>query len=118
MIDEIPILAVAAACAEGTTVFEGLGELKVKETNRLETIQSELSRMGVTIRVEEDSLIVSGGSITGGNVHSHGDHRIAMASAIAALVGETTTQINGWEAVSTSYPKFEEDLSSLTGKSA
>ena len=116
MIDEIPILAVAAACAEGTTVFEGLSELRVKETNRLETIQSELTHMGIAVEIEQDSLIIHGGSIAGGNVNSHGDHRIAMACAIAALVSESSTSIEGWEAVSTSYPGFKNDLECLSGE--
>ena len=118
MIDEIPILAVAAACAEGTTVFEGLSELRVKETNRLETIQSELTRIGITVEIEQDSLIIHGGSIAGGNVNSHGDHRIAMACAVAALVSETSIHIEGWEAVSTSYPDFRNDLECLSGEGA
>ncbi len=116
MIDEVPILAVAAACAEGTTVFEGLSELRVKETNRLETIQSELTHMGIAVEIEQDSLIIHGGSITGGNVNSHGDHRIAMACAIAALVSESSTFIEGWEAISTSYPDFMNDLQCLSGE--
>lgn len=116
MVDEIPILAVAAACAEGTTTFEGLSELRVKETNRLETIQSELSRMGIAVEANQDSLVVHGGPIAGGSVNSHGDHRIAMACAIAALVSESSTSIEGWEAVSTSYPDFEKDLKYLSGE--
>ncbi len=116
MIDEIPILAVAAACAEGTTVFEGLRELRVKETDRLETIQFELTQLGVAIEAYEDSLIVHGGPIAGGDVSSHGDHRIGMACAVAALVSESSTHIGWWEAVSTSYPDFMNDLKCLSGE--
>jgi 3-phosphoshikimate 1-carboxyvinyltransferase len=116
MIDEIPILAVAAACAEGTTVFEGLRELRIKETDRLETIQFELTQLGVAIEAYEDSLIVHGGPIAGGDVSSHGDHRIGMACAVAALVSESSTHIGWWEAVSTSYPDFMNDLKCLSGE--
>ena len=116
MIDEIPILAVAAACAEGTTVFEGLSELRVKETNRLETIQSELTHIGIAVEIDQDSLIIHGGPIAGGNVNSHGDHRIAMACAVAALISESSIHIEGWEAVSTSYPDFTNDLECLSGE--
>jgi len=116
MIDEIPILAVAAACAEGTTVFEGLSELRVKETDRLETIEFELTQLGISIEAYKDSLIVHGGPIVGGDVSSHGDHRIGMACAVAALVSESSTRIGWWEAVSTSYPGFMNDLECLSGE--
>jgi len=113
LIDEVPILAVAAACADGETHFKGLGELRVKESNRLETIVSEIGSMGMKAEISGDDLIVQGGKLTGGQVDSRGDHRIAMSCAIAALVSTDPTEISGWEAVSTSYPDFIADLDAL-----
>ena len=113
LIDEVPILAVAAACADGETHFKGLGELRVKESNRLETIVSEIGSMGMKAEISGDDLVIQGGELTGGQVDSHGDHRIAMSCAIAALVSTDTTEISGWEAVSTSYPGFIADLDAL-----
>ena len=113
LIDEVPILAVAAACADGETHFKGLGELRVKESNRLETIVSEIGSMGMKAEISGDDLVIQGGKLTGGQVDSHGDHRIAMSCAIAALVSTNPTEISGWEAVSTSYPDFITDLDAL-----
>jgi 3-phosphoshikimate 1-carboxyvinyltransferase len=104
---------VAAACAEGETRFCGVGELRVKETDRLATITSELGAMGARARVEGDDLIVVGGPLRGAEVDSHGDHRIAMACAVAALVAEGPTVVSGWDAVDTSYPAFGRDLEGL-----
>ena len=113
LIDEVPILAVAAACADGETYFKGLGELRFKESNRLETIVSEIGSMGMKAEISGDDLVIQGGKLTGGQVDSYGDHRIAMSCAIAALVSTNPTEISGWEAVSTSYPDFIADLDAL-----
>ena len=115
LVDEIPALAVAAAMAEGTTSFRGAGELRVKETDRLASITSELSALGARVEALSDGLVVQGGRPTsGGAVQSHGDHRIAMAMAVAGLAGSGETSIEGWEAVATSYPAFADDLSALS----
>ncbi len=113
LVDEVPVLAVAAAYAEGRTRFVGVAELRVKETDRLSTVCSELGAMGVTVWVDGDDLVVEGGRPRGGNVDSHGDHRIAMACAVAALAADGPTTVSGWEAVSTSYPGFGADLAAL-----
>ena len=113
LIDEIPVLAVAAAVAEGTTVFRNAAELRVKESDRVETIAEGLGGLGVAVDRHPDGISVTGrvgGRFEGGPVDSHGDHRIAMALAVAALVAEGHTPIAGWESVATSYPSFEEDL--------
>jgi 3-phosphoshikimate 1-carboxyvinyltransferase len=113
LIDEIPVLAVAAAAAEGTTVFRDAAELRVKESDRVETIAEGIGALGVAVDRHPDGLSVTGrgGSrLQGGAVDSHGDHRIAMAMAVAALVADGGTPIAGWESVATSYPSFEEDL--------
>jgi 3-phosphoshikimate 1-carboxyvinyltransferase len=115
LVDEVPILAVAAACADGETRFEGVGELRVKESDRLATVESELGRMGADVRVDGDTLVVRGGALTGAGVDSHHDHRIAMACAVAALVADGPTTIDGWDAVATSYPTFMADLDLLRG---
>ena len=115
LVDEVPILAVAAACADGETTFEGVGELRVKESDRLATVESELGRMGADVRVDGDTLVVRGSALTGAEVDSHHDHRIAMACAVAALVADGPTTIHGWDAVATSYPTFEADLDLLRG---
>ena len=113
LIDEIPVLAVAAAVAEGDTVFRDAAELRVKETDRIATVTSELGAVGVSIEGTDDGLVVHGGPpVRGGVARSHGDHRIAMSLAVAGLVARSPVRIEGWEAVATSYPGFEEDLRS------
>ena len=113
LVDEVPILAVAAACAEGETTFDGVGELRVKESDRLATVESELGRMGADVRVDGDTLVVRGSALRGAEVDSHHDHRIAMACAVAALVADGPTTVDGWDAVATSYPGFADDLDLL-----
>ena len=114
LIDEIPVLAVAAAMAEGVTTFHGAGELRVKETDRIATMSDELRSVGVHAAAMADGLVVHGGNpLHDGHVRSHGDHRVAMALAVAGLGSTGTTRIDGWEAVATSYPGFESDLQSL-----
>ncbi len=113
LIDEIPVLAVAAAVAEGTTTFRDAGELRVKESDRVTTTVAMLHALGVSAEPRPDGLAVRGGgagSLRGGQVDSHGDHRIAMSAAIAALGATGETAIDGWGAVATSYPGFEEEL--------
>ena len=113
LVDEVPILAVAAACADGETRFEGVGELRVKESDRLATVESELGRMGADVRAEGDTLVVRGGPLRGAPVVSHHDHRIAMSCAVAGLVADGSTVIDGWDAVATSYPGFIDHLVAL-----
>ncbi len=114
-LDEVPALAVAAAVAEGTTVFSGLEELRGKETDRLSTVSSMVTGLGGTVEVAEGpSLVVKGGPLTGGTVESHGDHRIAMAGAVGGLVGSGPTTIHQWEVVATSYPLFADHLRQLS----
>jgi 3-phosphoshikimate 1-carboxyvinyltransferase len=114
LVDEIPILAVAAAMAEGPTEFRDATELAVKETNRITTTTSELSALGGGVEARAGGLVVAGGGrLHGGNVRSHGDHRIAMAMAVAALAADGPTWVEGWQAVATSYPAFADDLRSL-----
>jgi 3-phosphoshikimate 1-carboxyvinyltransferase len=113
LIDEIPVLAVAAALAEGTTRFRDAAELKVKESDRVATTVELLSSLGGEAEAAPDGLSVVGAAgrpFRPGRVDSHGDHRIAMAGAVAALNASGPVTISGWEATATSYPGFEEDL--------
>jgi 3-phosphoshikimate 1-carboxyvinyltransferase len=118
LIDEIPILAAVAACAEGETRFDGVGELRVKESDRLAAIVEGLRAMGAQARVDADgeTLVVVGGSparLRGAAIDSGGDHRIAMAFAVLGLVARGETVIAGDEMITTSYPGFEATLASL-----
>jgi 3-phosphoshikimate 1-carboxyvinyltransferase len=115
-LDEIPVLAVAAARAEGTTVFRGVGELRVKESDRLQGVVEMLRAFGAGAETHGDDLYVTGvRALNPGRVDARGDHRMAMASAIAAAsVTAGPSRIMGWEAVQTSYPEFREHLALLT----
>lgn len=114
LIDEIPILAVAATQAEGTTIIKDAGELRFKETDRLKAVASELGRMGAHVMETSDGLIIEGPvSLKGCLCHSYGDHRIAMALAVAGLVAEGETIIKESESVSISFPGFMEKLHEL-----
>ncbi len=114
LIDEIPIIAVLAAFADGTTVIRDAAELKVKETNRIDTVTSNLSAMGCDIIPTEDGMIIHGGKpLHGAVVNSYLDHRIAMSFAIAALACEGETTVLDGECVNISYPDFYSDLKRL-----
>ena len=114
--DEIPVLAVAALVAEGTTVFRDASELRVKETDRLAALAAELAEVGGRVESLPDGLVVHGGGPpAGARVRSHGDHRVAMAMAVAGLAGGEPLEIEGWDAVATSYPTFGDDLARLAG---
>ena len=114
LIDELPVLAAAAAVAEGRTVIRDAAELKVKESNRIRTMAEGLSRLGATVRETEDGLIIDGGaSLRGGAVESYSDHRIAMSFAILSLVTDGEVKISDPDCVKISAPSFYEDLRSL-----
>ncbi|HSQ22150.1 MAG TPA: 3-phosphoshikimate 1-carboxyvinyltransferase, partial [Coriobacteriia bacterium] len=114
LIDEVPILALAATQASGTTRFEGVGELRVKESDRLEAVRAGLAALGADVEAGEDWLEVTGPTpLRGARVPSLGDHRLAMTWAVAGLVAEGETIVEGFEACDVSYPSFGDDLSSL-----
>ena len=116
LIDEIPILAVAAVFAQGTTVIRDAAELRVKESDRIAVIASQLNRMGARVTELPDGLEITGGTpLTGIDVDSHTDHRIAMSLAIAALNASGTTTINRAEAAAISYPDFTPTLQQICG---
>ena len=117
LIDEIPVLAVAAAVADGPTRFEGAGELRHKESDRLRSVLGGLTALGAAAELDGDTLVVHGGAeLRGGRVEAAGDHRIAMAFCIGGLAAaEGETVISGWRSVATSYPGFAEDLARCRG---
>ena len=107
LIDEIPIIAVAACFAEGTTIIRNAEELKVKETNRISAVVTELKKIGADIEETEDGMIIKGGKpLKGGNTESYHDHRMAMSMAIAGITSENGVTINNPECVSISFPEF------------
>ena len=115
LIDELPIIAVLASYANGTTVIKDAQELKVKESNRIDVMVSNLSKMGVDIQATEDGMIIQGGKqLHGAVIDSKLDHRIAMSFAIAALQAEGETEILGSECVNISYPGFYRDLQNIS----
>lgn len=117
LIDEIPVIAIMAAFANGETVIADAAELKVKESNRIDVMVNNLSAMGADITGTDDGMIIRGGSpLHGALIHSMDDHRIAMSFAIASLLAEGTTVIEGAECVNISYPDFYCDLQKLCVK--
>ena len=114
LIDELPLIAVVASQAKGKTVVSGAKELRVKETDRIKAIVSELKKMGVDIKEKEDGFIVEGPSkLKGAVCESYNDHRIAMSLAVAALLAEGKTGIRNSECIEISFPGFEKTLQNL-----
>jgi 3-phosphoshikimate 1-carboxyvinyltransferase len=114
LIDELPILAVAATQLAGQTVISGAGELRVKESDRIAAMAAGLKAMGAAIEEREDGWAIRGPvRLQGAQVESGGDHRVAMALAVAGLLAEGETEIAGAECVAVSYPGFWDDLESL-----
>ena len=117
LIDELPIIAVLAAYAEGRTVIADAAELKVKECNRIDAMVTNLSKMGVDITGTDDGMIIEGGkALQGAELDTYMDHRIAMSFAIASLNAEGTTTIKDAEIVNVSYPGFFNDLKGLMNR--
>lgn len=121
-IDEFPILCVAAVLAEGPTTITGAGELRVKESDRIATMATELKKLGAAIEEREDGLVIHGlggskpGRLRGTVCTSHGDHRVAMSIAIAGLVAEGTTVVEDIDCIKTSFPDFHSKLLELLTK--
>ena len=114
LLDEIPILAVAACFAEGETVIRDAGELRVKESDRIATTVGELARLGADIEAREDGMVIRGtGRLVGADCRSHGDHRLAMALAVCGLLAEGETRVHGAGDAAVSYPGFWGDLDLL-----
>jgi 3-phosphoshikimate 1-carboxyvinyltransferase len=114
--DELPVLAVAAAFADGVTEINDAGELRVKESDRISTVQSLLSGLGVGVETASDALSIRGGRPRAARLASYGDHRLAMAAAIAANAVEGESVVEDWRAIAVSYPEFNDDLMAVTGR--
>lgn len=114
IIDEIPVLAVAATQAKGVTEVSDAQELRVKESDRIGNVVSQLSRMGALVKEKEDGMVISGGKrLVGGSVTSFGDHRMAMALTIAGLIADGETTINDVDCINTSFPHFIDILNKI-----
>lgn len=113
LIDEIPVIAVMAAVAEGTTIIKDAAELKVKETDRIETVTDNLKAMGCRVTPTDDGMVITGGKLKGAPIHTLLDHRIAMAFSIAALVADGNTKILDSKCVDVSYPEFYDTFEHL-----
>ena len=115
LIDEIPMIAIMAACADGQTVIRDAAELKVKETNRIDTVTAGLKAMGAVITPTDDGMIIEGtGHLNGASIQSYLDHRIAMAFSVAGLASDGETQIVDSQCVDVSYPEFYATLNSVS----
>ncbi len=113
-IDELPLVALAACFAEGTTTIRDAEELRRKESDRVETVCAALGALGGEVEPTEDGMVVTGtGGLRGGTIASHGDHRIAMLGAVAGLASREGVEVVGMDAAAVSYPGFEDDLGSL-----
>jgi 3-phosphoshikimate 1-carboxyvinyltransferase len=114
MIDELPVLAVAATQLPGQSVIAGASELRVKESNRITAMEEGLSAMGADITATDDGWVINGPrELEGARVRAHGDHRVAMALAVAGLIAQGRTEIEGAECVEISYPEFFDHLEYL-----
>jgi 3-phosphoshikimate 1-carboxyvinyltransferase len=114
LVDEIPVLAVAACCAEGVSRVSGAEELRVKETDRLAVMARQLGAMGARIEEFDDGMAIQGGvSLKGAEVDSETDHRVAMSLAVAAQIASGATSVHRPEAAAVSYPGFWDDLERL-----
>jgi len=105
-IDEFPVLFIAAAAAGGITRFSGIGELRVKESDRIDAMAKGLRNLGIPIDEDQDTAVVHGGNFCAGTIESHGDHRIAMSFAVAATIASGAIHIKDIDAVDTSFPGF------------
>jgi len=115
-IDEFPVISVAAALAEGTTTIRDARELRVKETDRIAAMTSELTKLGARVEATDDGMIITGVErLNGGEVDSHGDHRIAMSCAVAALRAASAVSIDDTACTATSFPNFWELLTQVAG---
>lgn len=112
-IDEFPVLFVAAAAASGKTEFKGIGELRVKESDRIAVMADGMRILGIEVDEFDNGAVVHGGRIAGGSVHSHGDHRVAMSFAVAGTIAADEVIVEDVAAVDTSFPGFQDCMASM-----
>ena len=116
LIDELPVLAIAASRAEGETVVRGAGELRTKESDRIETMVAGLRALGADAEATADGMVIRGpAELTGGSIASSGDHRVALSFAVAGLVAQDRVRVDGWSCVDTSFPEFLDVLGRAQG---
>jgi len=116
LIDELPVLAIAASRAEGETVIRGAGELRTKESDRIETMVTGLRTLGSEVEATPDGMVISGpAELAGGSIASSGDHRVALSFAVAGLVANDRVRVDGWSCVDTSFPEFLDVLGQAQG---
>ena len=108
--DALPVMAAAAACIPGETRLVNAPQARIKETDRITCMTAELRKMGADVEELPDGMVIRGGKLHGAEVEGHGDHRIVMALAVAALAAEGETVIYGSEAASVTYPDFVKDF--------
>jgi 3-phosphoshikimate 1-carboxyvinyltransferase len=117
VLDEVPILAIAASQADGETVIGGAAELRVKESDRIAAMVEGLRALGADAEELPDGLVVRGpAGLVGGDVDARGDHRVAMSFAVAGLVAEGNVRVEGWSSVETSFPDFLDVLGRAQGR--
>jgi len=114
--DTVPSLAVVAACSEGTTIISGAERLRYKESDRIESVVSNLRSLGIEVEEKQDGMIIKGGKLKGGNLEGYNDHRIVMAFSVAALNAENETTITEAQSINKTYPDFFKDYNLLGGK--
>jgi 3-phosphoshikimate 1-carboxyvinyltransferase len=119
MVDELPLFALAAACARGESIVHGAAELREKETDRIEAVVDGLRAIGAHIRATPDGFVVRGvpARLRGGTLDARGDHRIAMLGAVAGLTSRDGVEVQGAEAVNVSFPGFFDLLETLRSTS-
>jgi 3-phosphoshikimate 1-carboxyvinyltransferase len=113
-IDELPLVALLGCFAEGETVVSGAGELRIKESDRIATVVDGLRGLGADIEALRDGFVVRGqGTLRGGRIDAHGDHRLALLGAVAGLASQEGVEVVGMEAAEVSYPGFAQDITAL-----
>jgi 3-phosphoshikimate 1-carboxyvinyltransferase len=117
MIDEFPIMAIAATQAQGETLVREASELRVKESDRIGSLAQELRKLGARIEERADGFVIEGPTpLQGARVSAHNDHRLAMSLAVAGLIARGETIVEGWECVADSFPNFSALLSQVTSR--
>ncbi len=114
VIDELPVLCIVAAAARGETTIADAAELRVKESDRIGTMAAGLRALGITVHEHPDGLTINGGRLRGGHVRSEGDHRVAMAFAVAGLLADAPVTVDGAEAIAVSFPEFVDAMRAVT----
>ena len=115
-IDELPLVALLGCFAEGETIVRGAAELRLKESDRIQTVVDGLRGLGAEIEAAADGFVVQGtGGLRGGRIEAHGDHRLALLGAVAGLASEEGVEVVGMEAAAVSYPGFADDVAALVG---